>query len=362
MNTILKTFGIWSLLAGMSLLFLALTGTGAHALDPSLAFSWMPVMGLLYGQKMFDWSKIKDISNDDDKKALIVDAANSFMEKINKTKVAGTKLSGADPNLQGQIPVVLVMSDTVKSPDRGYELLFDEQDLRQSSSDTFEILDVTGGVTFYQQKTGQEVDMSKIPKSAKTNVGMLRFIGGINILDDWLRFNKFYLIDQLFADTVKRWWGKKATLFYGLISALTGIDEAFDTDDVTTINNACANILTDLDAAGYDVDENEQFTIVCNPKLRSRIFKAIAASFVSPNTNNEQIVYNINAVVSSTKIANTSYYVALPGIKSQRGEWEDFNARPAQRDERLLGAAHVWTGAYNGIIGEKKQYKKCALS
>lgn len=362
MNTRLKTLGIWGLLMCASLLFLGLLGVASQNPGASMAFTWIPMAGLLYGQKMFDWKKIKDIANNDEKKELIVDAANQFMTKINETKVAGTKMSAADPNLQGQIPVVLIMSDTVKSPDRGYELLFDEVDMRQSSNDSFEVLDISGGVTFYQQKPGQEVDLSDIPTSAKTNVGFLRFTGGLNILDDWIRFNKYYLIDRLFADTVKRWWGKKATIFYGLVSALTGIDETFDTDDVTTINNACANILTDLDTAGYDVDENEQFTIVCNPKLRSRIFKAIAASFVSPNSNNEQIVYNLNAVISTTKIANTSYYVALPGIKSQRGEWEDFNARPAQRDERLLGAAHLWTGAYNGIIGQKKQYKKCALS
>ncbi|MDA8104674.1 MAG: hypothetical protein M0Z71_04775 [Nitrospiraceae bacterium] len=225
------------------------------------------------------------------------------------------------------------------------------------------MLDVTGGVTFYQQAEGEEAKLSKIPSTAKTLVSMLRFIGGFNIIDDWLRFNQFYKIDQLSADTVRRWYDKKATIFYGLMAALAaGINEAFVTDDATTINNACSQILNDLTAAGYPVDENSEFVITCNPKLRQRVYKALAASYTIANTNNNQILYNIRAVVSTTKIANTSYYVSLPGGKNQRGEWEDLNVRPPQRNELVLGAAHVWTGAYNGIIGESKQHRRCSLA
>lgn len=316
----------------------------------------------LYGTKVFDWQKIHGIPEKDRKDA-IIGAAQAYINKINSTPVGGEKVVGPDSNLMSAIPVVLVMSDTIKSPDRGYEMLFDEVDMRASSNDSFDVLDVTGGVTFYQKLPGQEVKLSEIPTSAKTAVAMLRFAGGFNVLDDWIRFNKYYLIDQLFADTVLRWWGNKATIFYGLVAALSaGINETFLTDDVTTINKACAQILSDLQAAGYPVDENSQFVITCNPSLRARIFKAIASTFLLPNTNNNQIVFNISAVISTTKIVNTTYYVSLPGGKNQRGEWEDLNLRPPQRDELQLGAAHVWTGGYNGIIGEAKQHRRCALS
>ena len=316
----------------------------------------------LYGTKVFDWPKIHSIPEKDRKDA-IIGAAQAFIDKINKSPAKGEKVVGPDPNLMSAIPIVLVMSDTVKTPDRGYELLFDEVDMRASQNDSFDVLDVTGGVTFYQKIAGQEVKLSKIPTSAKTNVSFLRFAGGFNVLDDWIRFNKYYLIDDLFSDTVRRWWGDKATIFYGLLAALSSaINEAFATDDVTTINNACAQILSDLQAAGYPVDENSQFDITCNPKLRGRIFKALASTFITPNTNNNQIVFNIGTVISTTKIANTTYYVSLPGGKNKRGEWEDLNLRPPQRDELALGAAHVWTGAYNAIVGEAKQHRRCALA
>jgi len=315
----------------------------------------------LFGEKIFDWGAINEIPPSDRKEAIIA-RVNEFMEEIESKEITSQKIVGTDPNLGGPAPVVLVQSDTLQAPDRGYEILFDEFDMRESSSSSFEVLDVTGGITFFQVVEGEEAKLSRIPKTAKTAVSYLRFIGGFPILDDWLRFNEYYKIDQLTADTVKRWWDKKATIFYGLLTALTGIDEAFDTDDVTTINKACANILNDLQAAGYAVDENSQFVITCNPLLRARIFKAINASFVNPNSNNNQIVFNISAVISTTKVASTNYWVSLPGGKNLRGEWDDLNIRPPQRNELKLGADHVWTGAYNGIIAEKKQHRKCALS
>ncbi len=322
----------------------------------------------LYGKKIFDWSRINDVKPDE-RKDLIVDAFSHFIKDVNKMPVAepmgvaGMKLVGLDPNLMQPIPISLVMSDTLKSPDRGYEILFDEIDMRQSTNNTFDLMGVSGGVTFYQQAPGEEAKLSKIPTSALAAVPMLRFTGGFNILDDWLRFNQYYKIDQLGTDTVRRWYDKRATLFYGLLAALSSaINEAFATDDATTINNACVSIITNLAAAGYPVDENSQFVITCNPIQRQRVFKALAASFMAPNTNINQITYNISTVISTTKIASGSYYVSLPGVKNQRGEWEDLNARPPQRDELKLGAAHVWTGGYNGAIGEAKQHRRCALS
>ena len=320
---------------------------------------------LLYGTKVFEWSRITRIPSAERKDA-IIDAAQKFLTKIQSAPIVplqGQKVAGHDANLAGNAPVALVMTDSIKSPDRGYELLFDEVDMRSATSDVFKVIDVSGGVTFYQQLPGEEAKLSKIPSSAVALVGFLRFTGGFNVLDDWLRFNQYYLIDQLFADTVRNWYNQKANLFYGLLTALgAGINEAFLNDDVTTINRACANILVNLAAAGYAVDENAQFVITCNPLMKDRIFKALAATYMMPNANNNKIIHNISAVISTTKIPPTSYYVSLPGGKSQRGEWEDLNLRPPQRNELVLGAAHIWTGAYNGIIGDSRQYRRCALN
>ena len=316
----------------------------------------------LYGIDLINWKGLEQV-NPAERKEKVLDAICHFMKKISSLPLDGSKAATYDSNLQAPSPIVLVASDTVKTPDRGYEVLFDEVDLRASANSTFEVLDVSGGVTFFQQEAGEEAKLSKLPTTAKTSVGFLRFTGGFPILDDWLRFNQYYKIDELTRDTIARWYDKKATLFYGLLTALSsGINQAFVTDDVTTINNACAQVITDLDAAGYVVDENARFVITCHPTLKARIMKALANTFLNPNGNSNQIVFNVDTLVTSAKVANTSYYVSLPGVKNKRGEWDDLTARPPQRNELKLGADHVWTGAYNGIIAESKQHRRCALS
>lgn len=315
----------------------------------------------VFGKQLFDWEGIKAVP-EGERKAAVIGRINAVMMELRTAPVP--KFTGSDPVFSGINPVPLIMTDTIKTgPDRGYELIFDEVDMRQSTSRSFDLMSITGGVTFYQQEQGEEAKLSKLPTGAKSAVTMLRFTGGFPILDDWLRFNEYYKIDELTGDTIRRWWNQKATLMYGLLTAMSsGINQAFVTDDSTTINNACAQILIDLEAAGYPVGENEAFTIVCNPTLKARILKALAASFVNPNSNTTQIVHPITTVVSTTKIANTSYYVCLPGYKAKRGEWDDLNTRPPQRNELVLGADHIWTGAYNAAIGEVKQFRRCALS
>jgi hypothetical protein len=317
----------------------------------------------LYGQQIINWEGLKEIPPEQHK-IKILEAVADFMKRVGKMPIDNVKMTGADVNLtSGIAPVAFRLTDTLYSPDRGYEVLFDEFDMRSSTSKSFDLLDVSGGVTFYQQIPGEEAKLSKLPSAAKAAVAMLRFTGGFPILDDWLRFNEYYKIDELTSDTVKRWYDKKATLFYGLLVALgAGINETFATDDVTTINNACVTILNDLEALGYPVTENNRFYITCNPTLKMRISKALAAAFINPNTNNNEIVWPIAGIISTTKIASTSYYVSLPGGKNKRGEWEDLNAREPQRNELKLGADHVWTGAYNGAIGEANQHRRCALS
>lgn len=320
----------------------------------------------VFGKQFIDWSKLHQVA-ESARREKILEAISTGLKSLAADKlsmVSAEKFVGADSSLlRSAPPIIMTGTDTVNAPDRGYEALFAEVDMRQSTSKTFEIASITGGITFYQVNAGEEAKLSDLPTAGLANVGMLRFIGGFAILDDWLRFNELYKIADLTADTVTRWYDQKANLFYGLLTALSsGINQSFATDDVTTINNACSQIIIDMQAAGYAVSAGSQFYITCHPSLLARIYKGLAAVFTMPNSNNNQIVYNIAGVIPTAKIASTSYYVTLPGIKAKRGEWEDLNTRPAQRNELVLGADHVWTGAYNGAIAETKQFRRCALS
>ncbi|MCP4747295.1 MAG: hypothetical protein GY874_14315 [Desulfobacteraceae bacterium] len=319
----------------------------------------------LYGMKIIDWSGIKDVP-EDQRKEKILEAATDFMKRVSKLPIGNVKMNGADPTLTGDDnPIAFRLTDTAKTPDRGYEKLFDEVDMRQSTSKSFDLLDVKGGVTFYQQLPGEEAKLSKLPSADKAFVSMLRFTGGFSILDDWLRFNEYYKIDALIADTIRRWYDKKASLHYMLLKSLGNeVNQSFDTDDIVTINNACVHIQTGLAKLGYAIAENPSFYLTVHPNLKMRIFKALVSAFLNSNNNTSksQLVWDIKGVISTVKIPADSYYVSLPGGKNMRGEWDDLNARPAQRNELVLGADHVWTGAYNAVIGEPLQHRRCMLS
>ncbi|MEW6115657.1 MAG: hypothetical protein AB1553_01995 [Nitrospirota bacterium] len=339
-----------------------------HAAETAASFTFFPIMGSVAGggMKIINWKGMKDVKKGDEKKQLL-NAFSHFARKQASMPVRGQKMRVSDPNLQAMIPIIEVVSDpgVVTDVDRGYELIFKEVDMRQARSNKFPVLDVTGGVTFYQMTAGEEAKLSRLPSTAKTDVGMLRFIGGLPILDDWINYNEYYLIDQLFEDAYLGYYDKKAQLFYGLLIALdSSINVAFDTDISTTINKACAGILASLKTKKAKNTGQKRFVITCRESDRFKIAKALAASFANANSNINEIVYNIQAVIPTTYISESHnyFYVSLPGFKNMRGEWEDFNARDAQRNELILGADQVWTGAYNGIIGLAEQHRRCALS
>jgi hypothetical protein len=361
----LRTLGIWGLLfavvlVGLGLLGIASTGPGGAV--GMIAFAWTPTLcGIVAGRKYFKWEGLENIPEKDRKGEIIKVANKSFRKHSARpilTGAGGQKVTGTDPVLTGVAPVILVTVTTTPTPDRGYELIYRAVNMRASTSKTVEILNVSGGVTFFQHEEGMPAELSELPKGSKATFAMLRFSGGFPILDDWFRFNEYYKIDQLTGDTEDG---------YTLLELLDNtIDMNFDASDIQTINKACATIKNDLKAAKYkNVDTlASRFIIVCNEIHNHRIMKALSADWKNPNNNDDKVIYNIGAVVNTTHIPSTAdyYYVIVPGMKNVMADWDDLNLRPPQRNELKLGADYVWTGAYNFAIAEKLQIRRCALS
>lgn len=158
----LKVLGIWGLLVIASLFLAGMLGVASACPEAAIGFTWLPVIGLGF-MKMIDWkSGIKafnDEKKDDrawekashaEKKAEILKAFNEAVSIIQSRPVGKTKMVGPDSALMGAVPIVQVMADPLKTPDRGYEMIFEEVDMRSVANDTFNLLDVSGGVTFYQ--------------------------------------------------------------------------------------------------------------------------------------------------------------------------------------------------------------------
>jgi hypothetical protein len=158
-----------------------------------------------------------------------------------------------------------------------------------------------------------------------------------------------------------KYYDKQATDHYALLAAISSDqNQAFATDDITTINNACAKILSDLQGKGYVITGNERFILRAHTDLKQRIEKAFALTFNTPRSDANQLVWGIDRMYT-TKIANTTYYVGLSGRKAKRAVWSDLTAE-TDRDILLRGTDVAYCGEYNAAIGEEDQFRRCSLS
>ena len=242
----------------------------------------------------------------------------------------------------------------------GFEELFDFVDMRGSGQTTFDILDVTNAITFEEIKTGQRMKVYGIT-TAKSTVTKMVIAAAIGILDDWINYAQFWNLNQAANEARSKYYDKQATDHYALLAAITSDqNQAFATDDITTINNACAKILSDCAGKGYVLTGNESFELRAHTDLKQRIEKAFALTFNSPNSDKNQLVHTLSRKYT-TKLAATSYYVGLAGRKAKRAIWSDLTAE-TDRDILLRGTDVAYSGEYNAAIGEEDQFRRCSLS
>ncbi len=242
----------------------------------------------------------------------------------------------------------------------GFEELFDFVDMRGSGQTSFDILDVTNAITFSEVKTGERMKVYGI-STAKSTITKMIVAAAIGILDDWINYAQFWNLNQASTEARSKYYDKMATDHYALLTAISSDqNQAFSTDDITTINNACAKILSDLSGKGFVITGNEEFELRAHIDLKQRIEKAFALTFNTPNTDANQLVHTVRRKYT-TKIANTSYYVGLPGRKAKRGIWSDLTAE-TDRDILLRGTDVAYCGEYNAGIGEEDQFRRLALT
>ncbi len=244
--------------------------------------------------------------------------------------------------------------------DYGFEDLFGFVDMRNAGQEYFDILDVTNSITFAERKTDQPAKVYGIT-SGSSKVTLMDIAAGIGIMDRWIDYAQFWNLNDAIIESRSKFYDKQATDHYALLAAITADqNQAFATDDITTINNACANILNDCAGKGFVLTGNEVFELRANILLKQRIEKAFALTFNSPNTDANQLVFTVNRKYT-TKLASTSYYVGLPMRKAKRGIWKDLYAE-SQRDAAKGGTDVFYAGQYNAAIGEEDQFKRCALT
>jgi hypothetical protein len=266
------------------------------------------------------------------------------------------------PNLMNRNPVTAgVYFTSVVDPllDFGFEDLYDLVDMRQSMQTQFDILDVTNLITFAEVKTGERMKKYGI-QDAKSTVSKMVVAAAIGILDDWINYAMYWNLNQAAVEAKSKYYDKMATDHYALIAS-GAVAQAFATDDITTINNACASILAGVAGKGFTITGNEPFELRANISLKARIEKAFALNFNTPGpTSPNQLVYTLSRKYS-TKLSTAEYYVVLPGRKLKRGIWSDLSAE-TDRDIMMRGTDVAYSGEYNAGVGEVQQIRKCALA
>lgn len=245
--------------------------------------------------------------------------------------------------------------------DFGFEDLFQFQDMREAGQTSFDIIDVNNAITFQPVKTGEKIKKYGITTD-KLSVEKTGYGAAIGIFDDWIRYAQYWSINQAIVEARSKYYDRQAADHYSLLTSISaGQNEAFATDDITTINNACANILDDCQGLGFVITGNETFELRANVLLKERIEKAFALTFNSPATTQQnQLVFTVNRKYT-TKIPATSFYVGLPGRKTQRGIWLDLSSE-TDRDIMTRGLDVAFYGEYNAAIGNEKQWRRCQLN
>ncbi|MCB1627453.1 MAG: hypothetical protein KDI48_06960 [Xanthomonadales bacterium] len=252
--------------------------------------------------------------------------------------------------------------------DVGYLPLFSLVDLRGSSSSSFEINDTNAGLSWSQRKPGEATKIRRAFTEAQTTVSVLEFSEGLGILDRWLQFNQFWTVADAVAEFIAKEADKRASMHYGLLTALgAGINQAFSTDDATTFNAAAASILRAAQSSGYGVGANAQLDIVCAPEHVGRILRMLDATRGSPmiafGTQSQPIAFTVRNVIASAHIPanSTGYYLVLPGRKLKRAVWKDITLE-SSRD--IYASATDWVGVtqYNAAVGDSGQIRRVLFS
>jgi hypothetical protein len=269
---------------------------------------------------------------------------------------------GDNPNLVDPTNrVVQFFHTNMPDMDTGYTAIYDMVDMRSSILDSFDILDANQGITFGQIKSGEKVKIRRAVTDSKMSVPVCTFSDGVGIEDDWLRFQKWWMVSDTVAEFNAKAWDKKAEWHYDLLTGLSNaVNVAFNVSDTQTLNQAAATILRKVRGKGYGAGQNAGFVIVCAPEDVGRVTKMLTATAgtlqVAYNANVQPVNVHVSQVVASTYIpANVGgYYLILPGRKMKRGDWKDLTVE-SERNIYVRANDYVGTFQTNAAIGDTDQ-------
>ena len=316
----------------------------------------------MQGGKALHAPQLFDAEGKSKARPITFDATKAFLS----TKYA---VPGDNPNLESTTSRVVQYFHTgLNEMDLGWTQLFRFIDMRQSDLPSFNIVGASSGLTFKQRAPGEKVEINRTFGDTKATVEFVTYAGGLGVLDDWLRFQQYWNIQQIVEEFRGKYYDKQAEIHYGLFTAIgSGINIAFDTDATKTFNKAVAGMLRALNGKGMGVSSGAQVDILVNPEQVGYVLKMLEATrgsqMVAYNAASQPLAYSVRNVISTTQIpANaTGYYVVLADRKIQRATWMDLQIE-SNRDIYKRAVDWVGTAQFNAAIGDTDQVRRVAFS
>ena len=270
-------------------------------------------------------------------------------------KVREFTTSGDTSQWASALNAIEAVQTDVGDIDVGWAPAFDEVDIRQGSKSAIDILDVNSGLTFNKVREGGRALIYGVG-GIKTTVSADLYGGGLGFLRTWWDDEEWYKIEEMARDFRFKYSDQQATLMYGLITAISD-DIAFDTDDVTTLNTAAAELIVDNDGSLPGINDGTTFLWYHHPNYKSRI--NIALKSVLAYTSENNLVYNV-LPVSSVKVPTTHTWLTAPAIKNKYVRRMDLTLL-SDEDITMFAEDVVGWGRYGGYVNSA-QVRRLALS
>ena len=259
--------------------------------------------------------------------------------------------------------------------DNGWRMIFDELDLTGTNRSTFNILDVTDGLTFNNVIVGNKAKIYQMT-GEKTTVNMNQYGGGLSwsrlLIDDeeyWNLANNATAFSNAYFEF-------KAAFHYALIEAVAGTlvwqnptppllantDRWYQASrDANTLNAAAIQIILAVEDNGYGVNNNSNLVVLVPLQLEARLKQAL--SYVQQAFMGSVSMTNFNfTLVTTTMLATTDvYYVILPGNKLNTGNRQNLTIFNSFDMLSYADAAVGWF-RFGAAIGDTDQIARCAIA
>ena len=271
-----------------------------------------------------------------------------------------TTLPGQVPTLPRAVDFELRLHGPVI--DGGIVALFREVDRRGSANPVYTFRDLSTDAIVFEQKTpGTPAKLSRLKSGTAGAVAVAEWHGALGIDDSARRFDEYGEFEMAVQAVPAVYDAKVAEVHAALLNGVGGgVNQTWDTDLVTTVNVAGAQILEDC-GDFYGVQDTPTFALAYNPRDGAHVSKMLASSYGIPNDNNSatQPEHNI-ARLSTRRVAAGTMYLVLPGYDMVRPVWDDLSSEFGR--DYLRGAdAFVWRSRWNAGIGNTKQIRRITL-